>query len=354
MAGRPLKVRWWPFDVNPRIASTRIRCMPVMAALRAHGIDAAFYREDEAPPDVLVLAKRYDAQTMAVAQELRARGTRVLLDLCDNHFYAEHDSPAARQRRDALCSAVRRVDAVIASTPTLAEQVREAVPEAPAISVIGDAFEAPREAGLLERLREPRAELRLWRLKHALTRQDRGALRLLWFGQHGSQHASGGMLDLQRVMPLLRRIAAQAPLSLTVISNNAQKFAEIQQSAGFAMHYLPWHLQTFSRATRLHEVALIPIGLNPFTVCKTNNRLATALLHGLDVIADPIPAYEEFGGVVFLGDWEAALQRVLQDRTGRAARVATGQARLQAAWSLEQIAHQWQQGLSTMPDRSKA
>ena len=35
------------------------------------------------------------------------------------------------------------------------------------------------------------------------------------------------------------------------------------------------------------------MGPNPFTLCKTVNRLATALLLGLPVVADMIPSYEE-------------------------------------------------------------
>ena len=54
----------------------------------------------------------------------------------------------------------------------------------------------------------------------------------------------------------------------------------------FATRYLEWRLDTFAQIFRRQDVCIIPVALNPFTACKTNNRLVLSLLMGLPGIAD--------------------------------------------------------------------
>jgi hypothetical protein len=95
--------RWWPHTTDARIASFRLRCLRIVEHLRGQGVNAALYRRAEAPPPrVLVLSKRYDAATVAHALQCRAAGTRVVLDLCDNHFHYEGADPSLERPRRRL------------------------------------------------------------------------------------------------------------------------------------------------------------------------------------------------------------------------------------------------------------
>src|SRR3546814_20496796 len=58
--------------------------------------------------------------------------------------------------------------------------------------------------------------------------------------------------------------------------------------------YVEWDLKSSARIIAEHDVAVIPVVSNPYTVCKTNNRLVFALHLGLPVVADPIPSYQAF------------------------------------------------------------
>src|SRR3546814_18205796 len=81
--------------------------------------------------------------------------------------------------------------------------------------------------------------------------------------------------------------------------------------------YVEWDLKSSARIIAEHDVAVIPVVSNPYTVCKTNNRLVFALHLGLPVVADPIPSYQAFSEAFFLADWETGLRRYLSDNTLR-------------------------------------
>ncbi len=337
-------VRWWPHTDDPQVASYRLRCLQIVTALRHAGVDAGLYRgEYEAPPAVLVLSKRYDERSLADAQALRDRaGTRLVLDLCDNHFHVDNADPKLLQRAERLRGAVRSVDRVVTSSAALAEVVATEASAPGGVTVIPDATELPFEPGGLARWREPRAECALAKLRIAL--QASGvppARRLLWFGNHGSAGAEGGMSDLLRIRKALHDAHGRQPLCLTVISNHAGKFAELIATWTLPAFYLPWHAQSFSRAARLHGGAVIPVGLNPFTRCKTNNRVATAFLHGLNVIAGATPSYAEFAACAVLDDWPRGLGSYLDDTARRAADIDAGRRLVERRYSVDAVAASW-------------
>jgi hypothetical protein len=229
---------------------------------------------------------------------------------------------------------------VIVASQALAEVVHAECPGQPEVVVIPDTAEPPFEP--VHHWRSPRAH---WRL-HALRRWlDRNGVpesrRLVWFGNHGSTGTDGGMADLQRIRDVVHAAHARGPVSLTVISNDEAKFRRVTAGWEVPCAYLPWHADTFSRAMRLHGVCVIPVGLNPFTRCKTNNRVATALLHELNVVATRIPSYDEFSECAVLDDWALGLGAYLQDADRRAHDVCVGQALLARDYSLDAIASRW-------------
>lgn len=336
---------WWPHKAKDTVASYRLRCAQIVDELSMNGVSCGLY-ERGMTPKVLVLSKRYDEASVAEACALRdAHGTRVILDLCDNHFSFDGQDPEWRARSDTLKSAVAAADLVTASTETLADVIREACPDAGNVIVIGDAAEQPFDPGLIARGRDLGAEIDLALLSQKLSGNRR---RLVWFGNHGSGYASGGMLDLRRIYPLLEKLDAETPLQLTIISNSHKKYRQTIEGWRIRTRYLRWRPTTFSRALRLHELCLIPIGDNPFTRCKTNNRVAAALLHNLPVVADAIPAYEVFADAVVLNDWEGGLRLMLSDRAEATRRCAIGQALLAADWTLPVIADRWLQTLRAL------
>jgi hypothetical protein len=343
-----MRIRWWPHTADPNTASTRLRCLRVIEALRAQSHDAALYSTSEAPPDVLVLAKRYDAASVAHALRLRtAAGTRIALDLCDNHFYSERPSAEWTNRANALRDAIASVDLVVVSTSALQEVVEAECATRPPLAVIGDAAEPPSGDGAL--LAHPWAELQLTALRRRMSRDGVAAgRRLVWFGSHGSPNADSGMSSIQTIRDDLHREAQRSPVSLTIISNSRPKFQKLAEQWRLPLHYLPWHAATFSRALRLHAVAVLPIQVNTFSRCKSNNRVVTALLHDLSVVADPIPSYLELQAFVYLDNWRDNLERALRGGPENLERRHAGARYIAANLAIAAIAERWLRTLSGM------
>lgn len=349
-----MNVAWWPHTSNPVVASYRLRCKQIVEQLKRDGHDVGRYAP-RMRPTTLVLSKRYDPRSIATAAELRERhGTRLVLDLCDNHFYATQASPYWEKRAESLRAAISTVDLVVASTPTLAEVIRNETGHQD-IVVIGDAVEPPYMPSADERIRHPLAELDLSRLHSALQRDGlTPGHRLVWFGSHGSGNAEGGMSDLLRLRTQLEQLHRNHPLSLTVISNSYKLYRQIMAPWAIPTHYLRWRGETFSRALRLHGLTVIPVTRNPFTLCKSNNRALTSLRHGLCVLADSIPSYTELGDCVELDNWEDGLIRLQEEEAYRQRQLAAGKKKLATTYSLEQIAAQWATALGLTAGRAMA
>jgi hypothetical protein len=340
-------VAWWPHTANQKVASARLRCFQVVEELKRQGVDAGVYAPGQPAPQTLILSKRYDAASVRHALTLRRdSGTRVVLDLCDNHFHVSSDDPRWQARAAALKGAVTTVDKVIASTPTLQEFIVQACPEHPDIAVVGDAVEPPTHPAVSLRPGALNAELQLARLARAIARSGVAeGRRLLWFGNHGSGHAEGGMADLLLISERLERVNDRQPISLTVISNSKEKYRQLARQWAFRTHYLEWNARTFSRAALLHDIAVIPIGKNPFTLCKTNNRVATAFMHRLAVAADAIPSYDAFSASAVLDDWEQGFAQLMEDHSSRKARIERGMSLVEQHWSLQAIKGEWMRAL---------
>jgi hypothetical protein len=334
-------IAWWPHTTDRSVASFRLRCLQVIQALRDRGVDSRLWAPGVTMPSVLVLSKRYDQESMERALAMRrAAGTRLVLDLCDNHFYAANDDPRWRRRALALREAVLTVDLVTTASAELARIVAEHAGERTPVEVIEDAVELPSRPAGLQWLAHPIAHAALVSLQRRLER-DAPATRLVWFGNHGSPYADGGMEDLLRVRESLHAAHSAQPLSLTVVSNSRRRFRTLLEDWRLPVHYLPWHPMTFSSALGLHDVAVIPIGRNPFTLCKTNNRVATALLHGLAVVADSIPSYEPLRDCCVLDDWGDGLRQRLANAAARELAVTRGRERIEARWSLQAVSTRW-------------
>ncbi len=332
-------IGWRPVSDDPGVASARIRCLNPLAELERRGAPVELYQERRTYAAVLY-SKRYDAATIRDAERRKAAGTRIVFDLCDNHFYNPRDSRRLAVAADRLRVMLRLADDLVASTEAMAEVLRAETGGRP-VTVIGDAV----EDAVVQRERWDRRLDNRQRLTFAETRLGSGkytnALRLVWFGVHGGPYGAGGMADLRRVRDALQRSRRVQPVWLTVISNSQLSYYRWVRWIGLPTTYLNWNPTTFVEALGLHHVAVVPVTPTPFTRCKSNNRVATALFHGLAVIADAIPSYEEFRPYTVLDDWERGLTRYAA-QSARADDVETGRAHVRAHWTIGPIADQWQ------------
>src|SRR5262249_42264681 len=160
-------------------------------------------------------------------------------------------------------------------------------------------------------------------------------------GQGGRRRPPFGMIDLARLVPVLETFHARLPLTLTVISNSRAAFERHLAKARFPVCYHEWETARFVRLFRRHDLCLIPVNVNPYTICKTVNRLALALLLGVPAVADWIPSYEELRECAFFGNWERSLETHLADPKLGQRQVRAAQAYLRAKYTRQRVVQHW-------------
>jgi len=220
------------------------------------------------------------------------------------------------------------VDGCICSTQALQDQVLQAVPEAPPILIVGDAVEElpPRRRRWLPSFRKK-------------------VTTLLWQGIYGVPNAECGMLDILTIKDPLSNLGKKYDFELVVLSNNRARFKSHIAPLPFRTRYVEWSLQRLRALLSESAAVLIPVTPNPFTVCKSNNRLTLPLGYGVPVLADSIPSYSEFSPHVFLDRWDEGLQAILEQHPIVAEMTRAGREYVLENYSDEKLGEQWEKAL---------
>lgn len=309
-------VRWVPTANTDSIASARLRCYRPAAALARAGWDSALLsRYHPARPDVVVFQKAYGERHLALAARLRRRGTAVVFDLCDNHFVGRGGDPERTARADRLDRMIAISDMVTASTPWLSTLI-----EHPNVVVIDDAIDV---------------------VEPVSVQSSHPGRRLVWFGNAGSEEEGYGMMDLGAIADELRDLGRRMDFELVVLSNSLDAFERYIGHAGLKTRYAQWSPAVADKELRAADIALLPVTANPFTACKTANRVVTSLLYGLGTVAGCIPSYEEYSPYVRFGDWQKNIAAYLVDPSLRTAHVTAGQGYIADRFPADHLVHQW-------------
>jgi hypothetical protein len=319
-------IGWKPRIEDPRVASTRIRCLNPIAELQSSGYPVELFNTRRSHDyAAVVYSKLYDDATYHEAVSLQKRGARVVFDLCDNHFYNPTGLRSLNKARAQLHRMMELADELVASTPAIEDAVETEILNIE--SPFWDCWWEKRKLIELQRRLEEN--------------KSTGRAALVWFGIHGGANADYGMLDLLKLRPILEKLNRAHPLSLTIISNSRRKYVKAIQPWAIPTYYLNWHPDTVIAALRCHAIGVIPVSDNPFTRCKSNNRLAFSLNAGLAVVADAIPSYADFSDVCFLGEWQSGLERYLSDSDLRRRHVEQGRTIVARQYSIKHISQKW-------------
>jgi len=320
------RIGFKPYSYDDAVPSVRLRTKLPIDALREAGLHVTTVPPDGTGEyDCVVFQKAYTAQDLGLARRLADGGTKLVFDLCDNHFYDGGD-PTLAERAARLREMVAMVDAVSVSMPLLAELV-----DSTPTFVVDDALEVPPFTAF------DRAAVAARRLAGRV----RPRLGLVWFGHHGELDPPFGMVHLGALVPELERLDRDLPLRLTVISNSRGAFDDLVAHASFPTRYVSWSARTFARHFLANDVCVLPIAPNPVTLYKTNNRVRTALLLGLPVVTDEIPAYEEFADWLRFDDWAASITAYASDPRLGKQHVEQARAHIAATYTAGHLVEQW-------------
>ena len=329
-------VHWHADNFDQALASIRLRVVQPMHALIKLGYDVRLLNGELPASGLVVFSKSDSAEALSIAEQAAARDQPIIYDICDNVF----EKPSRDDQDEARKQRVRRMmelaTIVSCGTRPLADLLAGEVPLIAAkTEIVADTLEEALPAATTVSLKD---RIGLWSLRHFL-RRNAGALHLVWFGKCKKGYA--GIEHLDPVVRLIETLPLTRPVTLTVISNRRRIYRRSAKRWRIPKFYLRWSLATFDAALQLHDVAIIPVGGNSYTVGKSINRPATALMAGLGVIADPIPAYEELAPFIYLRDWECGLSEYSRSDPNKDARIAAAQSYLQSRYAPAVVAERW-------------
>ncbi|MEE9494791.1 MAG: hypothetical protein V3W04_15635 [Gammaproteobacteria bacterium] len=329
-------VGWKPQNYEARVGSVRIRCLNTIAELRHEGFPIELFREKKTYA-LVVFSKTYKDSDIELAARLKASGTRVVFDICDNHFLKEPE------RVDRLHRMLQACDQCVVSSDAMKSVICEKMGDSfsTAITVISDAVETSLTGSILNIKARVLAEwqfLRFLRQRAKWVKEER--FQLVWFGNHKGSYDSG-MPHMQVMQPMLEALNQSSPISLTVISNSREYFEQVFSDWNIPLTYIDWSPMTFFRVMKYHSVTLIPIGINDFTKVKTNNRLLQSLYLGVGVVASQIDSYKEFSDCTVQSDWQLGLEAYIKDPDLLETHVKHGQEIIKQRYMISHIAAEW-------------
>ncbi len=332
------RVGFRPCSYDPKVFSPRIRAVLPAQYLAGAGVDARVVPESgQGRFDCVVFQKAYAKADFQLAETLKARGARLLFDLCDNHFWNPAGDPAVAERVQRLERMIDLVDAVTVSSTEIAQLIT-AKPTYQADDAL-ELLPFTKGAERLGRLTRPLRERR---------RKGKGRVRLVWHGQSGTENIGSGLTPVGKLVPELERLHARTPLSLTIMSNSPKAYRQHIATARFPTRFVKWRSRTFTTLFAQHDICILPIEHNAFTVCKTNNRAMTSLLLGVPVIADEIPSYREFKDWMFFGDWANHITQYAKGPRLATHHVQSAQRHIAATYTPQRVVDQWRRALDAV------
>lgn len=335
-------VGWIASSDNAKVASSRIRTLEPIAFLQSIGYSVELFDLAHAMQyKIVVFSKRYDHKNILLAQRLQEQGIIIVFDLCDNHFYNPNELPVLTQRANALKQMLTIAHHIVVSTDTLKEVVIQQIGNLKPVTVIGDIFEKKIFSETSNLRRHYNRILFSIYAKRLRKFVEKGYVPIVWFGSHGQKYVDAGMTDLLLIEHDLHAVHQENPIVLTVISNSKSKYNDVIKPLPFDTLYLEWSSDTFLEALAMQSFCVIPITQNEFTVCKTNNRLVTALYNSIPTVATMIPSYKPFKDVALFGNFKENIEYYIHNRSEAAEHVKNAKPLIVKSFSIEIIANAW-------------
>lgn len=273
------------------------------------------------------------ARALSVVKGLQERGVRVLADINDNHF---ESSPRAPYFRELVTTA----DAIVASTPKMAEIVRTYTDKP--VSVARDPYEGQRGA---VRFAPPHLSW-LRRFLGASGADVRPTL--LWYGYPTNLDTLAVLKD--QLLPLAQR----QPLVVQVMTRRSAEAEtlcnELHATCGGRIwwRFAPWSLEDVRKALAEADLVVLPTkAMDSTKAVKSPNRLVNGLWAGRFVVAHPLPSLEEFAEYAWIGeDIADGVRWALDNPRAARERIIRGQEYVEKRYSPFAAAQEWEHAIA--------
>jgi len=268
--------------------------------------------------DVMVVSKSLDRANEALAAEVKARGVKLVVDMCDNIFddwkYGEH-----------FRAMVELADVVTCSTEAMAEAIK--VRMGRESFVINEPVEGPRGA--------PRFAPRL------------PGIKMLWFGNLRSLDCVRERIDqLAEACEVHPLELVLCTLSVPEVKQLVAELASLNPSR-LTTRLVRWSPEATWSALDECDLVWIPSAAGDFHRTKSPNRLVETLWAGRVALVDPIPSHAPFEAFVPMGKrLLEAIAESLEAGPAVEGRIAEAQRLIATLHSPRACALQWVNALS--------
>ena len=275
---------------NEKLASYRYRIKIPSEYLIQQGYEVSIGKPERA--DIGVFSKHFNARDYEVARQ-STRYSRVIFDVCDYHL----DGPYS----DHYQRMIYLADKVTAATQEMANCIEEET--GVKAEVIPDPYEFEEK--------EP---------------EFIDGTALLWFG-----HASN-----------------IAPLKFEIEDGNlGNHWLKVISNPNELMPVVPWSMEATIKGLNECDVVIIPQEDTKQNRCKGANRMVESIRSGRFVVANKMPAYEQFSEWMWLGDIQEGLAWTKQNSSEVTDRIKAAQKYVRETFSPDKVGSLWESALTS-------
>ncbi len=279
---KDLKIRWRLHGPEWE-PTTRQRGCNVYRQLQSLGYNAdAWDGKEEA--DIIILQ-----YSMRMLDEALATGATVVADINDQIFAKHHSA------HDDTMAGLKRVHAVVAGSPRLAEHLERLHPF---VRMIED---------------------RIDDLYFDVATKKHDGIHAVWCGMHCN------IMYFSEIDSVLAEVAKKHDFTMHFITSKLDGYKRSNvdkiKKKPYKAVFHEWSLDTVTAQAAVSDFAVVPLFQSDWCWCKNSNKVAALSACGLPVIASDIPSYRGFikqGINGFLcyhdKDWHEALSMLLTDQ----------------------------------------
>lgn len=200
---------------------------------------------------------------------------------------------------------------------------------------------APAKTAFLSSSVAPKPKARYLRCNISPGAGEETFKRILWFGNHGAEHAKFGMLDLLYIRTDIERIAKEFSVELVVVSNSFKKYEEYIKPFAIRTRYVEWSPISIEEEFKQADVVVIPNSLDAFSRCKSANRTVLALSKDIPVVATFSPALLELKKCIKLDNFYEGIKCYLSDQNLKEQHLALAKKLIREQYGQNVIGSKW-------------
>lgn len=240
--------------------------------------------------DCIIFCKCYNTKSIAIAHQLKALGKYVAIDVFDDYFSKDKNTPELAPIRTWFKQILPLCDFVLCSTTKIQSKLKESFLVRKS-HVLNDPYQTvdfKLTPGLIEQ-------------KISKTKTTK-TIKVLWFGIGDNPYFSLGLDDLYHYLDFLHPTNHTYKIHLTILTNQRaltlENLQKIQKSSiAFEIH--EWSESLEKKYLKESLVSFLPVNHQPFSQAKSLNRAITTLCLGNQVLSCGYPLYRQLNDYIY-------------------------------------------------------